>query len=83
VFLEAAGWGLPVVAGASGGVNEAVIDGETGILVDPENVELIKETILKLLNDVETSRVLGQNGRNRIREEFNIDDRVKVLMSVS
>src|SRR5207249_10983994 len=37
VFIEAGAAGLPVVAGRAGGTTEAVVDGETGLLVDPED----------------------------------------------
>ena len=44
VYLEAASAGIPVIAGNSGGVGEAVLDGVTGLLVDPESTREIKES---------------------------------------
>ena len=71
VYLEAANFKLPVIAGRSGGAAEAVIDNETGIMVDPESVEEIKEAIIKLLNDEQLRNQLGENGYLRSQKEFN------------
>ena len=51
VFLEAAACGTPSLGGASGGVPDAVLDGETGFLVDPEDPTNIAEKILLLMSD--------------------------------
>ena len=72
VFLEAAAAGRPVVAGRSGGVEEAVRSGQTGMVVDVlKQPESIVEAIVSLIKDPGSARVLGQNGQNRMREEFN------------
>lgn len=51
VYLEANACGVPVVAGRSGGVPEAVKEGETGLLVDPRDVEGLARALTRLLND--------------------------------
>ncbi|NMB48410.1 glycosyltransferase family 4 protein [Candidatus Kuenenbacteria bacterium] len=71
VYLEAAMAGKPVIAGKSGGASEAVIDGETGILVDPENHEEIAGAIIKLFNNKELARKMGDNGKRRVEGEFD------------
>jgi len=71
VFLEASACGRPVVAGKSGGSGEAVVDGETGLLVDGESVEQISDALLKLLLDEDLANRLGQNGKKRVEEEFS------------
>ncbi|GEM_PF-798073 len=79
VFLEANACGKPVIAGMSGGVSEAVIDGETGILVDPENVEQIRDAVLLLLEDEEYAKKLGRKGLSRVRYEFSWESRAESL----
>ena len=79
VYLEANACGKPVIAGKSGGVSEAVIDGETGILVDPEDISQVKKAILSLLKDEEYAKKLGEKGMKRVKEEFNWDSRAKEL----
>ena len=65
VFIEANLHGKPVVAGRSGGIPDAVIDGHTGLLVDPEDVCEIADAIILLLGDEPLSRRLGEQGRRR------------------
>ena len=78
-FIEAGACGKPVIAGKSGGVAEAVSDGETGILVDPEDTAGIKEAVIRLLGDNEFAAELGRNGLKRAREDFSWDERAREL----
>lgn len=65
VYLEAGAHGLPVVAHAIGGVPEAVIDGETGLLVRPDDPAALTAAFARLINDPELRRRLGAAGRTR------------------
>lgn len=58
-YLEAAAQGLPSIAGRIGAIPEVVIDGKTGILVDPLDVDGISEAIEKLLRDDRLRQSLG------------------------
>jgi len=71
VFAEAQAYGKPVVAGRSGGVVDAVLDGETGLLVEPEDPEALADAIVRLIEDPELARRLGENGRRRVEAELN------------
>lgn len=75
VFLEAAGYGKPVIAGAGGGVSEAVLDNVTGLVVDPADTNEIKRAISRLLNDREFAKKLGNAGRQRVIKEFSCQNR--------
>jgi phosphatidylinositol alpha-1,6-mannosyltransferase len=70
IFLEAASFGKPVVAGRSGGVPDAVVDGVTGILVDPQDPSAVATTIVRLLHNPDQARVLGQAGQDRVARDF-------------
>ena len=70
-FIEAGSCEKPVIAGRSGGAVEAVLDGETGLLVDPESVSEITETIVKCLEDPALSQKLGSQARQRIQRELD------------
>ena len=59
--------GLPVVAGAVGGVLDAVSDA-TGVLVDPTEERAVADAVSELLLDTERARRLGEAGRERARE---------------
>jgi phosphatidylinositol alpha-1,6-mannosyltransferase len=63
VFLEAAACGLPVVVGRSGGAPDAVIDGDTGVLVDGESVQAVAAAVIDLLKDPARAAAMGERGR--------------------
>lgn len=82
VYLEANSFGKPVIAGKSGGASEAVIDGETGVLVDPENVSQIARAIINLMIDQEYALKLGANGKVRVADEFQWSKQVEKLRNI-
>ena len=67
-YLEAGAHGLPVIAGAVGGALDAVVDGETGLLVDPTDHVALAEAIAGLLLDPPRAAALGETGSRRARE---------------
>ena len=71
VFLEAGACGKPVIAGKSGGSGEAVVDGVTGLLVDPKSDRKIAHAIERILTDDAFAGQLGTNGRRRTEKEFD------------
>jgi phosphatidylinositol alpha-1,6-mannosyltransferase len=66
VFLEAAACGKPSVAGDSGGAAEAVVDGETGLVVDGRHVGQVAEAVAGLLDDPQRAARMGKAGRARV-----------------
>ena len=68
VYLEAAARGLPVVAGNVGGAVDAVVDGVTGLLVDPADPAAVADALVALLTDRERAEALGRAGAERARE---------------
>lgn len=74
VYLEAASHGLPVIAGQGGGVDEAVLDGVTGLVVSP-NVESVESALARLLNNESLRDQMGRAGRLRAEAEFSWSDR--------
>jgi phosphatidyl-myo-inositol dimannoside synthase len=73
VCLEAAACGVPVVAGRSGGLADAVQDGVTGLLVDPHDTGAAAEAIVRVLADARLAHRLGAAGRARVLERFTWD----------
>jgi phosphatidyl-myo-inositol dimannoside synthase len=82
VYLEANLAGKPVIAGRSGGVGEAIIDGFNGLMVDSENKNEILEAILKLAHDRNLREKLGRQGRERTIKEFNWLDQVNKIFKI-
>jgi phosphatidylinositol alpha-1,6-mannosyltransferase len=68
VYLEAASRGLPVVAGNVGGARDAVLDGVTGLLVDPTSSDEVAVALTRLLRDPDTATRYGEAGAARARE---------------
>ncbi len=62
VFLEAGACGLPVIGGRAGGVPDAIVDGETGFLVDGRSVDDIASRCVQLLCDEALRRRMGRAG---------------------
>ncbi|HET8651175.1 MAG TPA: glycosyltransferase family 4 protein [Gaiellaceae bacterium] len=71
--LEAMAAGLPVVASRVGGVPELVVDGETGLLVDPGRPDDLAAALLRLVRDARLRRRLGDAGRARVEQSFDVD----------
>lgn len=79
VYIEANASGKPVIAGNTGGTSDAVINGETGFLVDPEDTTEISDKIITLLTHPEIARTFGQKGRQRAIQEFDWDKKIKKI----
>ncbi|BBY67630.1 glycosyltransferase family 4 protein [Mycolicibacterium helvum] len=71
VFLEASATGVPVVAGDSGGAPEAVIQGETGRVVDGRSVEQIADAVSGILADPALAARMGEAGRTWVETDWN------------
>jgi glycosyltransferase involved in cell wall biosynthesis len=71
VVLEAMAAGLPVAATRVGGVPEAVLPGETGLLVPPREVEALAAALDHLLNHPDAAAALGAAGRRRVQHYFS------------
>ena len=79
VFLEASATGLPVVVGDSGGAVDAVIDGETGYLVNGRDTNEIASRISYLLNNSDVAKSMGEAGRHWVTSEWTWDQKFKKL----
>jgi len=82
VVLEAMAAGLAVLATNVGGVPEVVVDGETGILVNPESPEDLSEAAIELLGNRLMCEQMGKRGRNRVEREFTWQKSAGQLLSV-
>lgn len=82
VYLEANLLGKAVVAGRSGGVKDAVVDYETGILCDPLSSEDVEGAIDELYSSFVLRDELGQNGMRRAAEEFTWKEQIKKIYNI-
>ena len=79
VFLEGSATGLPVIVGDSGGAIDAVLDGETGYLVNGTNTSEIAQRISYLIANPDTAKRMGEAGRNWVSQEWTWDQNFKKL----
>jgi phosphatidylinositol alpha-1,6-mannosyltransferase len=70
VYLEASATGLPVIAGDSGGAPDAVLPGETGLVVDGRSVAIVAEAVVDLLRNPAGAVAMGEKGRSWIEREW-------------
>ncbi|SDU80243.1 phosphatidylinositol alpha-1,6-mannosyltransferase [Arcanobacterium phocae] len=82
VYLEAYAAGLPVVAGDSGGAPEAVIDKETGLVVNGSSVNAVVSAVSYFLENPDEARRMGDAGRDWVDHKWRWSDVAKPLISL-
>ncbi len=82
VLLEAMARRAPIVASRVGAIPEIVIDGETGILVEPRNAEALAQAMTHLLNDRALRKYMGLLGAARLEEHFSVERMVARTITV-
>ena len=70
VVLEAAATGIPAIGSRIYGVEDAIVDGQTGFLFEAGNIEELYERMMSGITDVSIISILGENARKRVLEEF-------------
>jgi glycosyltransferase involved in cell wall biosynthesis len=69
-MLESLAMEVPVVATDIGGASEAIQNGQTGLLVPPDDVTALASAIEHLIKDQRVRRQMGQSGRDFIKRRF-------------
>lgn len=81
-IVEAMALKKPVIATNIGGPLDIIEDNITGFLIDPNNVEALSEKITFLIENPDIARKMGEEGRKRVEEHFDIKDTVKRIEEV-
>lgn len=83
---EAMWKGTPVVASNVGGIPEQIIDGETGLLVDPHDIGACADRVTALLKDPKLAEDMGRKAREHVRKHFlitrHLDDYLGLLIDL-
>lgn len=85
VFLEASACGLPVIVGRSGGAVDTVLDGLTGVVVDPNDVREVSASAIELLGDPVRAVEMGRAGRDWVERDWtwrHVHDTVARLLEL-
>ena len=81
-LLQAAAAGVALVGSRAGGIPEIVVDGETGILLEPGDRQALAAAVRRLLLDDVLRRRLGAGGRKRVESLFSVDAMVAGNLAV-
>jgi len=82
VYMEAAYYGIPSLAGSEGGAVDAVLDEQTGLIVDGLDKAAITQQLQRLLGDDALRRKLGAAAKERARREFAWSHAVKTYIAL-
>ena len=82
VYIEASAMGKPNIGGRSGGTSEAVLDGITGFLVNPDDEKELANKLMILLTNENLRREMGEKGRAIVQEKFLWEHNVKKVIDV-
>jgi colanic acid/amylovoran biosynthesis glycosyltransferase len=81
-ILEASAAGLPIVSTKHAGISQAVIDTETGFLVDEYDAASMTKYMVTLFQDRSLCKKMGEKGRHHIKTNYNIDRHISLLDEV-
>ncbi|MFD2672722.1 glycosyltransferase [Marinicrinis sediminis] len=76
VIVEGMACGLPVVASNAGGPREIVVHGETGLLIEPNQPEILAEAISWMVQNPKPRQLMGERGRERVVQQFTMEQSV-------
>ncbi len=81
-LMEAMAVGLPVISTRIAGIPDLVVEGETGLLVEPRDVPALAEAMAKLIEQPEVCRTLGVAGRAFVLERFDVNTCIDPLVAL-
>jgi glycosyltransferase involved in cell wall biosynthesis len=81
-LLEGMAARCPIVATAVGGVPNVVTDGESALLVPPEDSQSLASACFKILREAETARALVNAGFGRVQQQFSLDAMIQKTLNL-
>ena len=81
-LMEAQAAGVPCVASRVGGIPDVLVDGETGLLVEPKDPKALAEAIVRVLRNPKEAQAMAERGYERVKSLFNLPavaDRLEAL----
>jgi glycosyltransferase involved in cell wall biosynthesis len=82
VYIQAAACARPVIASKEGGAPETIIDGKSGIVVDPSDEDELVSAICRVLGDESLSRAMGLRGRSLVEDKFSFKKFKSSIVSI-
>lgn len=81
-ILEAMAYRCGIVASDTGGIPQMIKDGETGILVQPKDVDSLQRGLLRVLEDKTLCRELGEKARAKAIQDFSMEQNMEKLLGI-
>jgi len=81
-LLEGGSMGLPMIGSRSGGIPEIVHDNINGYLIDPLDIEEIKNAMMKIVKNPMKNKSMGEHAKEMVETEFNLDMQSKKFQSL-
>jgi len=81
-ILEGMAMGKPIIATDMGGNSEAIVDGDTGIIIPPNHPQKLADAIVRLYRDVNLRKRMGERGRERVEKHFTLEDTIMKLQQL-
>jgi glycosyltransferase involved in cell wall biosynthesis len=81
-ILEAYACSKPVIASKVGSLNDLVLDGVTGLLVEPGSADKLAWSVVSLLNDPKKGKEMGLNGKRLVYESYNTEKVADLLENI-
>jgi glycosyltransferase involved in cell wall biosynthesis len=81
-LLEGARLGLPIIGSNTGGIPEIIDDNYNGYLIDPLDIEDIKNAMLKIIENPRHAKTMGENGKMLVREKFDFSVQMRKFENI-
>jgi colanic acid/amylovoran biosynthesis glycosyltransferase len=82
VLIEALAFAIPTISTRLRAIPELIIDGETGLLVPPDDAEALVDAIQSLIDDPDRAAKLAETGRELVRKEFDVHKTAEMLINL-
>lgn len=80
--LEAMANACGIVVSQTGAVTDMIRENETGLLIEPQDTQSLKESLFKLLDCPDLCKKLGKEARKKVENEFSIEENIKKLLQI-
>lgn len=80
--LEASAAGLPVISTKHAGIAEVIVDGQTGLLVDEHDVNGMAKAMIKVLENKDLARKMGDAGKERVQKKYSMQRHIDKLAQI-
>lgn len=82
VVEEAMSFGIPVIASKVGALSEMVVDGKTGLLVEPGSVDSLEKALIRLVEDESLRERMSRSARRRFKKQFSLPVMHRKLLKI-